>query len=221
MMSTPVRSSMERIFRPSRPMILPFTSSLGRFTTDTVFSLVYLPEYLWMARDIMSFALRSAEELQSSSICLSLFAASYLASFSTRLTSSAFAASRVRPDISSIFPFISSIFSSRVFCLCSAVRFLLSSSAWIFSSSDSFSLICSYFLLSPSSFAFIFFSVAENSLRFSLDILCIWEFLSLTSFFALFSALFLISSACFSAPSIIVRACCRLLLISFFSIIIL
>ena len=38
MRSTPVRVSIERIFLPSRPMILPFISSFGRSTTDTVAS---------------------------------------------------------------------------------------------------------------------------------------------------------------------------------------
>ncbi len=36
--STPVKASNERIFLPSRPMIRPFISSLGKLTTETVFS---------------------------------------------------------------------------------------------------------------------------------------------------------------------------------------
>ena len=38
MRSTPVRVSTVRILRPSRPIILPFISSLGSATTDTVAS---------------------------------------------------------------------------------------------------------------------------------------------------------------------------------------
>ena len=38
MRSTPVIVSKVRIFRPSRPMMRPFISSLGRGTTDTVAS---------------------------------------------------------------------------------------------------------------------------------------------------------------------------------------
>ena len=37
--STPVNVSKVRIFLPSRPIIRPFISSLGRSTTDTVVSL--------------------------------------------------------------------------------------------------------------------------------------------------------------------------------------
>ena len=36
--STPVRVSSARMLRPSRPMIRPFISSLGRGTTETVAS---------------------------------------------------------------------------------------------------------------------------------------------------------------------------------------
>src|SRR5436853_116524 len=39
MRSTPVAASMARMFRPSRPMMRPFMSSLGRGTTDTVLAL--------------------------------------------------------------------------------------------------------------------------------------------------------------------------------------
>ena len=35
MTSTPVMISNDRMFRPSRPMMRPFMSSLGRCTTDT------------------------------------------------------------------------------------------------------------------------------------------------------------------------------------------
>ena len=38
MRSTPVASSSARMLRPSRPMMRPFKSSLGRSTTETVVS---------------------------------------------------------------------------------------------------------------------------------------------------------------------------------------
>ena len=41
--SVPVAFSKARMFRPSRPMIRPFISSVGRFTTDTVRSETYSP----------------------------------------------------------------------------------------------------------------------------------------------------------------------------------
>ena len=37
--TTPVASSRARMFRPSRPMMRPFRSSLGRSTTETVVSM--------------------------------------------------------------------------------------------------------------------------------------------------------------------------------------
>ena len=37
--STPVAVSSARMFRPSRPMMRPFRSSLGRSTTETVVSI--------------------------------------------------------------------------------------------------------------------------------------------------------------------------------------
>ena len=39
MISTPVAASSARMLRPSRPMILPFTSSLSMLKIDTQFSM--------------------------------------------------------------------------------------------------------------------------------------------------------------------------------------
>jgi hypothetical protein len=43
MTSTPVMVSNERMLRPSRPMMRPFMSSLGRWTTDTEDSETWSP----------------------------------------------------------------------------------------------------------------------------------------------------------------------------------
>jgi len=43
MTSTPVMISNERMLRPSRPMMRPFMSSLGRWTTDTEDSEAWSP----------------------------------------------------------------------------------------------------------------------------------------------------------------------------------
>src|SRR5690606_24292702 len=52
--SIPVRVSKARIFLPSRPIILPFISSLGNETTETVASATWSAAYLWMAVDKIS-----------------------------------------------------------------------------------------------------------------------------------------------------------------------
>jgi hypothetical protein len=45
---------MARMFRPSRPMMRPFISSLGRGTTETVASATWSAAQRWMAREIYS-----------------------------------------------------------------------------------------------------------------------------------------------------------------------
>ena len=47
--STPVASSSARMLRPSRPMMRPFRSSLGRSTTETVVSIACSAALRWMA----------------------------------------------------------------------------------------------------------------------------------------------------------------------------
>ena len=56
MMSTPVATSRARMFRPSRPMIRPFMSSLGRSTTETVDSTTCSAADRWMAPLMISAA---------------------------------------------------------------------------------------------------------------------------------------------------------------------
>jgi hypothetical protein len=58
--STPVASSNARMFRPSRPMIRPFISSLGSDTLDTVVSAVCSAAIRWTARATIFLASRSA-----------------------------------------------------------------------------------------------------------------------------------------------------------------
>ncbi len=55
--STPVAISKARIFLPSRPITLPFISSLGKWTTLTVDSAAYSAAYLLIAKLIISVAI--------------------------------------------------------------------------------------------------------------------------------------------------------------------
>ena len=59
--STPVASSSARMFRPSRPMMRPLRSSLGRSTTDTVVSMACSAALRWMASVMYCFALSAAD----------------------------------------------------------------------------------------------------------------------------------------------------------------
>ena len=70
MISTPNRDSRDLIFLPSRPMILPFISSDGKETIETVLSFVTSWAYLDIARDIISLAFPSACSSASSSLFL-------------------------------------------------------------------------------------------------------------------------------------------------------
>ncbi len=67
MMSTPVRVSRVRMLRPSRPMILPFISSLGRLTVVTVIS-----EATSVARRWIVVISTSRAFLSAVSLCLLL-----------------------------------------------------------------------------------------------------------------------------------------------------
>ena len=49
MKSTPVNVSSVLIFLPSLPMILPFISSFGKVTVDTVVSAVWSAAHFWIA----------------------------------------------------------------------------------------------------------------------------------------------------------------------------
>ena len=80
--STPVRVSRVRMLRPSRPMMRPFISSLGRGTTDTVASATWSAAQRWMAREMISRALVSASSLNRASISLIFMADSWVTSAS-------------------------------------------------------------------------------------------------------------------------------------------
>ena len=61
--STPVMVSSVRMLRPSRPMMRPFISSLGRGTTETVASATWSAAQRWMAPEMSSRAMVSASSL--------------------------------------------------------------------------------------------------------------------------------------------------------------
>ena len=66
MISTPVAASIALIFLPSRPMILPFTSSDSMLKTDTQFSTASSVPTLWMVLMIIFLASCCAVNLASS-----------------------------------------------------------------------------------------------------------------------------------------------------------
>ena len=78
--STPVAVSSARMFRPSRPMIRPFRSSLGRSTTETVVSMVCSAALRWMASATICWARTAAVSRASVSSRLTRLAASRRAS---------------------------------------------------------------------------------------------------------------------------------------------
>ena len=96
--STPVACSSARILRPSRPMIRPFRSSLGRSTTETVVSMACSGALRWMAWVMICLAFSAAASRASASKRLTRFAASRRASCSMCLMTSSFAASAVSPE---------------------------------------------------------------------------------------------------------------------------
>ncbi len=98
MRSTPVACSSARMLRPSRPMMRPFRSSLGRSTTETVVSMVCSAALRWMASVMYCRALAPACSRASASSRLTRFAASRRASASMCLSSRSLASSVVRPD---------------------------------------------------------------------------------------------------------------------------
>ena len=68
MKSTPVRFSSARMLRPSRPMMRPFMSSEGSWTTDTVVSAAWPAARRCIATDRIERTRRSASRLVSSSM---------------------------------------------------------------------------------------------------------------------------------------------------------
>ena len=88
--STPVACSSARMLRPSRPMIRPFISSDGRWTTETVCSAVWSAATRCIAVTTMSRALswassRAARSIARASLTASCSASSRTASSRTRL----------------------------------------------------------------------------------------------------------------------------------------
>ena len=96
MRSTPVASSSARMLRPSRPMMRPLRSSLGRSTTDTVVSMAWSAADRWIASVMYCLARSAAVSRASASRRLSRLAASCRASPSICLMSSSLASSAVR-----------------------------------------------------------------------------------------------------------------------------
>ncbi len=95
--STPVAVSSARMLRPSRPMMRPFRSSLGRSTTDTVVSMACSAALRWMASVMICCARTAAVSRASVSRRLTRLAASRRASPSICLSSSSRASSALRP----------------------------------------------------------------------------------------------------------------------------
>ena len=83
--STPVAVSSARMLRPSRPMIRPLRSSLGRSTTETVVSMACSAALRWMASAMICCARTAAVSRASVSRRLTRLAASRRASPSSCL----------------------------------------------------------------------------------------------------------------------------------------
>ena len=99
--STPVRVSKARIFRPSRPIMRPFISSLGRVTTETVASLTWSAAQREMAIEIISLAFSSASSLSCCSKFAIFTAFSWVSSPSKLSKSCSLAWLAVRPEMRS------------------------------------------------------------------------------------------------------------------------
>ena len=97
--STPVRVSSVRIFRPSRPIIRPFISSLGSCTSETVDSDTTSAAHFCIAPTTISLAFLSDSSLALDSISLIIIAVSCFTSSSTVLSKYSLACSEVSPEI--------------------------------------------------------------------------------------------------------------------------
>ena len=95
--STPVAVSSARMLRPSRPMIRPLRSSLGRSTTETVVSMACSAALRWMASATICWARTAAVSRASVSRRLTRLAASRRASLSSCRSSSSRASSARQP----------------------------------------------------------------------------------------------------------------------------
>jgi len=101
-MSTPVAFSIARMFRPPRPMIRPFTSSLGSGTVETETSATASVATRCMVPTTISRARRSASSRISASTLRMTWAISCRASCSTRSSRMSLASCFESADIRSI-----------------------------------------------------------------------------------------------------------------------
>ena len=101
MMLTPVAASNARMLRPSRPMIRPFMSSLGRAKTLTVDSAVCSEATRWIAIVRILRARSSPSSRACCSISRTCAMAERLASSTTWATNSSRASEDVMPAIRS------------------------------------------------------------------------------------------------------------------------
>ena len=97
MKSTPVRFSSARMLRPSRPMMRPFMSSAGSWTTDTVVSAAWPAAMRCITTARMLRTRRSASRLVSSSIRRTRRAESWRIWSSSSRSSSCLACDALRP----------------------------------------------------------------------------------------------------------------------------
>ena len=97
--STPVSVSMVLMLRPSRPMIRPFISSLGRATDETVISATWSAAQRCIARATMFLAFSSASSLKSCSSSTIFLACSCLTSSTMSSMSFSLACSAVIPEM--------------------------------------------------------------------------------------------------------------------------
>ena len=197
--STPVIVSRVLIFLPSRPMILPFISSLGSWTTEIVVSETWSAAQRWIALTTISFAFLSASSLASASMVLIMTADSCFTSSSTIFKRYSLACSEVKPEIFS---------SSCTLCSLS----LVTSSFFLFKASSLAFKLCSFLSIASDRFStFSSFCWIRLSVRWTSFLLSRTSFssslrvLSASSFTSRSFSRF-VSSAVLSASSIIFLA---------------
>ena len=187
------------MFLPSRPIILPFMSSLGKLTTDTVDSATWSAAYLWIDVLMISLANFSDSSLVLDSISLIIAACSRIVSVLTLSRTMFLASSLVNPATFSNSNSFSSIKDWILSCISSAF-FNSESSFLCFFSNDAFFLSkFSSLELSLSSWRLISFNRDLFSRSKSLFILKISSFASTNNSFFLVSASLFASSIILTA----------------------
>ena len=171
--STPVAASKARMFLPSRPIILPFTSSDSMLNTDTQFSTASSVPTRWIVLMMTFFASCCAVSFASSIVSWICDIALVLASAFKLSTNCSRASSADKPEITS---------SCSTWLLCNL------SNSWCFLSSNS--ILASYSLVLASKSSFTFLALAN-----SLDT-CDSLSRVLFSTSAIFLSLFKISFSC-------------------------